>query len=878
MTDKKNSDGNETSKKAPLKDEKGDGAQTVHEPEIILTPKALAKVEQQLPGLIFVLPVQENVLFPGLVLPLALQDKRDLATLEQARSQSAFLGIVTVRPEEVEDAHGETAKDVQGNTQGNSSGGKESATASPPGRSTLTASEPALKKKEPDNFYEIGCAGKIVQVVNLPGDRTGVMVVGLRRMRVKKWVRLDPVIIAEVDYPDETIKDVRESRALERELKSAFEELVSARPDMREEGLQILEKVEGPARLTDFVAGNLGLPVTDRQGLLATFEIDARLRQLLSLLERELDLARLGEKVRNEIKDKVEKHQRDFYLREQLKAIRHELGEEKDEKQVEVGEYSQRIEEAKMPPEAEKRAKYELKRLSILPQEAAEYHVIRTYLDWLTELPWSKTTEDNEDINRAEQILNEDHYGLEEVKERIVEFLAVRKLRPKQEGAILCLVGPPGVGKTSLGQSVARAMGRKFHRISLGGMRDEAEIRGHRRTYVGALPGRILQGLRRIGTKNPVFMLDEIDKLTADYRGDPSSALLEVLDPAQNDNFNDNYLEVPFDLSSVMFIATGNYAGRIPKPLYDRMEIITIPGYIPDEKVKIASRYLVPRQIEGHGLESSSLKIHQRALKKIVSKYTREAGVRELERRIARICRKVAADVARGKIKKKKKVKITPADLEDYLGRPKYRDDVQVRARRAGVAVGLAWTPFGGDVLFVEAARMSGQGDLQVTGKLGDVMSESAHIAASVVRANGMRWDVAEDAFRENKIHIHVPEGAVPKDGPSAGVTLATALVSLLSNSGRGVPIKARVAMTGELTLRGAVLPVGGIREKVVAAKRAGVRTVILPRANEPALHELPERVKKGLDFVLVEEFEEVLRAAMPARFVKKLDRRSEKE
>jgi ATP-dependent Lon protease len=840
MAAKEGSDdsGNE-GKKKKRKDEEKKSDAVAHEGEIVIPPNALAKVDDQLPSVLFVIPVAENVLFPGLILPLALSDKRDIATLEQARSQSNFVGIITVRPDQ------RRSENEQGTDED--------------------------EDEEPENFYELGCAARIVQVVNLPGERTGVMVAGLRRMRVTKWLKLEPVVIAQVDYPDETLKDARESRALSRQVRQAFMELVKSRPDMRDEVAQVLSAVEGPARLTDFVAGNISLSVEDRQGLLATFEIDARLRQLLGYLERELDLARLGEKVRSEIKEKVEKHQRDFYLREQLKSIRQELGEEMDEKQVETDEYDRRIAEAKMPEEAEKRARYELKRLSVLPQEAAEYHVIRTYLDWMTEVPWSISTEDNEDITRAERILDEDHYGLEEVKARIVEFLAVRKLRPRQTGAILCLVGPPGVGKTSLGQSVARAMGRKFHRMSLGGMRDEAEIRGHRRTYVGARPGRIIQGLRRVGTRNPVFMLDEIDKLASDYRGDPASALLEVLDPAQNNTFTDNYLEVPFDLSHVMFIATGNYAGQIPKPLLDRMEVISIPGYIPDEKVKIASRYLVPRQIEEHGLQKSKLKINQKTLKKIVGRYTREAGVRELERNIARICRKVAADVARGQKTEDEKIKIAPQDLPDLLGKRKYRADVQVRARRPGVAVGLAWTPFGGDVLFVEAADMPGKGEVEVTGQLGEVMSESARIATSLVRANTNRWDIPAKAFADRRLHIHVPEGAVPKDGPSAGVTLVAALVSLLTSQGKGLATKARVAMTGEITLTGEVLPVGGIREKIVAAKRAGVRKVVLPKANEPDLYQLPDRVKKGLEIALVEEIEEALREVLPVKFARKL-------
>ena len=836
MAKKDNGKKVENTKKKLKAEKRQEGDQEVHEPEIVLPQQALARMDDGFPSMMFLIPVKDTVLFPGLVMPLAMNEERDLATLEQVRSHSNKVGLVAVRPEKEDD------------------------------------SLVILKRKEPDNLYDIGCAGSVVQTVKLPDDRTGVMIAGKRRMRIKKWVRLEPVIIAEVDYPDETVKDVRETEALDKQVRAAFKELVEKRPDLQDSILQILPNVEGPARLTDFVAGHLPIDLSAKQGLLATFEIDARLRQVLGFLEKELDLARLGERVRNEIREKVEKNQRDFYLREQLKALRRELGEEKDEKQVEEEEYRKKIEEAGMSEEAQKRAEYELKRLSVLPQEAAEYHVIRTYLDWLVELPWSRSTEDNEDINRAEAILEEDHYGLEEVKKRIVEFLAVRKLKPKQQGAILCLVGPPGVGKTSLGQSVARAMGREFHRMSLGGMRDEAEIRGHRRTYVGALPGRILQGLKRVGSRNPVFMLDEIDKLASDYRGDPASALLEVLDPAQNHTFADHYLELPFDLSHVLFIATANYAGRIPKPLYDRMEILTIPGYIPDEKVAIARRYLVPRQVEEHGLNKSNVKFYKKALTRIVRSYTREAGVRELERRIGRISRKIAADKVRGKTKEEKKIKITPDNLEDYLGPHRFKDDIQVRAKRPGVATGLAWTPFGGDVLFVEAVAMAGNGRVQVTGKLGDVMSESAQIAMSVVRSRAKDLGIEEGFFKEHNLHIHVPAGAVAKDGPSAGVTLATTLVSLLANGGKGVPTKARVAMTGELTLQGTVLPVGGIREKVVAAKRAGVRKVIVPKENEPDVDELPQRVRKGLEFVFAQTVDDVWQATLPVRFTRELE------
>ena len=796
---------------------------------------ALARLGDELPTVLFVLPVDEQVLYPQMILPVGVSGKRELATLAQLKGKGDFVGVVTRRP-------GKSRPDTDG----------------------------VVEIEAPEALYNVGCIGQVMQQMQLPDGTQGVVVAGIARLRITRFVKTAPVFIIEPEYPEEVVHDPRTAQGLIPHLRKSFAELVALRPDVPDEMVAMVNRIDDPARLTDFIATNIDLEVAERQSLLATFDVDSRIEQTFALLDRQIDLARLGEQSRTELREKMERHQREFYLREQLKTIKKELGEEVDEKSMEADDYDRRIAEAKMLPEAEKRARYELRRLSMLPQEAAEYHVIRTYLDWLCDLPWSKRSTENDDVTQAEAILEEDHYGLEEVKTRIVEFLAVRKLKPDRGGAVLCLVGPPGVGKTSLGRSIARAIDREFYRISLGGMRDEAEIKGHRRTYVGAMPGRILQGLRRVGTGNPVFMLDEIDKLGSDGRGDPSSAMLEVLDPAQNNSFEDHYLDTPFDLSDVMFVATANFAGQIPGPLMDRMEVIQLPGYIPDEKQKIASRYLVERQREAHGLSAGQLRINARALTAIIKGWTREAGVRELERRIGQVCRKVAAGVATGKISEDQQVIVNPQDLSGYLGNPRFGRKTEARVTRPGIAIGLAWTPVGGEVLFIEVIDMPGSGRLKLTGKLGDVMSESAQIAISVVRANSARYGIADDFFQARDLHIHVPEGAVPKDGPSAGITLATAVLSAATNQGRGQKVKAHVGMTGELTLRGAVLPVGGIREKTVAAKAAGLRTLIMSRENEPDTQELPDRVARGLTFHFVDCFDEVPVHAFAASWARK--------
>jgi ATP-dependent Lon protease len=613
--------------------------------------------------------------------------------------------------------------------------------------------------------------------------------------------------------------------------------------------------LDDPGVLADLIASTLNIPLEDKQAILETLEVKERLAKVNVLLNKELSVMELGSKIQSEVREGIDKTQREYFLREQLKAIQKELGE-KDERTVEIEELRQRLIQAKLPPEAMKEAERELDRLAKMPPAAAEYTVARTYLDWLIDLPWAVSTEDNLDISQAQKVLDEDHYDLEKVKKRILEYLAVRKLKADMKGPILCFVGPPGTGKTSLGKSIARALGRKFIRMSLGGVRDEAEIRGHRRTYVGALPGRIIQGIRKAGSNNPVFMLDEIDKLGMDFRGDPSSALLEVLDPEQNYSFSDHYLEVPFDLSKVMFITTANILDPIPPALRDRMEVLDLPGYTEEEKLGIAKDFLVPKQIEAHGLSKENIKFEDQALRRIALEYTREAGVRNMEREIANICRGVARKVAEGQ----KGLTVVEAEsVPSFLGPAKFFSEVAERTSEPGVATGLAWTPTGGDILFIEATRMKGRKGFNLTGQLGEVMKESAQAALSYVRAKAKTLKIPENFFDSSDIHIHVPAGAIPKDGPSAGVTIFTAITSLLT----GRPVRNDVAMTGEITLRGLVLAVGGIKEKILAARRAGITTVILPKRNEKDLQEVPEQVKKDMKFHFVQRMDEVIRIAL---------------
>ncbi|WP_227767683.1 endopeptidase La [Zhaonella formicivorans] len=710
---------------------------------------------------------------------------------------------------------------------------------------------------EPDlsDIYEFGTIAEIKQLLKLPGGTIRVLVEGISRAKIKKLVSEDPYFKVEVEeYREKEQKDL-EAEALMRSLIDLFEQYVKLSKKIPPEAVVSVVTLEEPGRLADVVASHLSLKLTDKQKVLEATEVKARLELLCKILTNEMEILELERKINARVRKQMEKTQREYYLREQLKAIQKELGE-KDDRAAEGEELREKLEKAKLPKEVKEKALKEIERLEKMPPMVAEATVVRNYLDWLLALPWNKQTKDRLDINVAEQILDEDHYGLKEVKDRILEYLAIRQLAQKMRGPILCFVGPPGVGKTSLAKSIARALERKFVRMSLGGVRDEAEIRGHRRTYVGAMPGRIIQSIKQAGTKNPVILLDEIDKLGSDFRGDPSSALLEVLDPEQNNAFSDHYIESPFDLSKVMFITTANVQYTIPRPLLDRMEVIHISGYTEEEKLQIAIRHLVPKQIAEHGLKLEQLTISENAIRRIIREYTKEAGVRNLERQIATICRKVARDIVAGKATSGK---ISAQNVEQYLGIPRFRYGMAEQKSEVGVATGLAVTEVGGDVLSVEATVLKGKGNLTLTGKLGDVMKESAYAGFSYIRSKAADLGIPEDFYEKYDIHIHVPEGAIPKDGPSAGITMATALASTLSNR----PVRKDVAMTGEITLRGRVLPVGGIKEKVLAAHRAGVKTVIIPKENEKNLEDVPPNVKRKLEFVLVDHLDQVLPKAL---------------
>jgi ATP-dependent Lon protease len=737
----------------------------------------------------------------------------------------------------------------------------------------IAARNPELENPGPADLYRIGTIATVHRLFRAPDNTIRLLVQGLARFRILEFIHEEPYLKAKVEYIPETIESDLEIEALARSARDQFEQISTLTPSIPRELVTSITSLEDPLQTVYTIANFQRIELQDAQALLELDSTRAKLEKLVDFLVHEVEVLQLGQKIQNEARSEIEKVQRDYYLREQMKAIQKELGE-RDEQAVEIEEFRKKIAEAKMPEESEKQATRELERLSHLPTAAAEYGVIRTYLDWLVSLPWSKGTNDNLDIAHARKILDQDHYGLQDVKERILEFLAIRKLRlerkdeakpPSQdkirrerEGVILCFVGPPGVGKTSLGQSIARAMERKFIRISLGGMRDEAEIRGHRRTYIGAMPGRVLQALRRVESKNPVFMLDEVDKLTFDFHGDPASALLEVLDPEQNVEFRDNYLEVSYDLSQVFFITTANQLETIPAPLMDRMEIIHLSGYTESEKIAIAKGYLGPRQTRENGLRSEEVTFTREALKTIINTYTRESGVRNLERKIGAVCRKVGTRIAE---RKKHTARITPKVVRELLGHPTFlaTEEIDVRTSIPGVVPGLAWTPFGGDILFIEAARMPGAKGFQVTGSVGNVMQESARAALSYVRSHAEQLGLQKDFFDKADIHLHIPEGAQPKDGPSAGVTMATALVSLISNRS----VKKGVSMTGEVTLRGQVLPVGGIKEKMLAAHRAGLKTIILPKRNSQDLEDIPEEIKKALNFVFAETVDDVLKAAL---------------
>ncbi len=771
---------------------------------------------EELPDALPVLPLRETVAYPDTLSPLGVGQERSIKLVDDVLAANRMLVMVASR-------------------------------------------EPEDETPGPDQLYDVGVVGVVTRMLKVPDGSIRILVQGTQRVRIGDYVAEEPYLVARIDELPDEVEDSPELEALTRNVQKTFSEIIEQIPYLPEELQLAVANVDDPSALSHLIAGALRIPTGEKEELLEEVDVGKRLRMIAKILARELEVIQLGSQIQSEVQESIDKGQREFFLREQMKAIQAELGEA-DEQQAEIDELRERIEAAELPEHALKSAERELGRLEKLPPAAAEYGVIRTYLEWLVELPWNEETEDDLDIENARGVLDEDHYDMEKIKDRILEYLAVRKLNPDSPGPILCFVGPPGVGKTSLGKSIARALGRNFERISVGGVRDEAEIRGHRRTYVGAMPGTIIRALRDAGSKNPVFMIDEIDKMGSDFRGDPSSAMLEVLDPAQNSTFRDHYMDLPVDLSEVLFIATANVLDTIPGPLRDRMEMIPLAGYTTDEKMHIARKYLVPRQIEANGLKPGQIEFTDPALTAIIEEYTREAGVRNLEREIGTVCRKVARDFAE-KDGKGKKVKVSGKKARALLGRQKFFAESRRRTRVPGVATGLAWTPTGGDVLFVEATAMPGTGRLVITGQLGDVMKESAQAALSFVRANAslVAPDVAEEWFAEHDIHIHVPAGAVPKDGPSAGVAMTVALVSLVT----GRPVRNDVAMTGEVTLTGQVLPIGGVKEKSLAAQRAGIKLVILPERNEGDVEEIPEHERAELDFAYVDTVGEAVSIAL---------------
>jgi ATP-dependent Lon protease len=765
------------------------------------TPVDKIEIGEELP----VLPLRDTVIYPHIVAPLLVTEDPLIKLIDDALAGDRIVAVFAAK-EGVEDEM--------------------------PG---------------PDDLYGVGSAVAVARMFKLPDGKMQLLVQGVARLKAVEYTQTEPYLKAKVERLRDVLEDTVEVEALARNALNLFRQIVNLAPYLPEEIYIAAMNVSEPNDLSDFLAANINLDTEQKQQLLEELNVKERLRKLTVFLNHEVEVLEVGSRIQSQVQSELSKGQREFYLREQLKAIQKELGEV-DEKTMEINELRDQIEKTGMPEEARKEAERELDRLANMPSAAAEYTVARTYLDWMVNLPWTTSTDDNLDVKRAARILDEDHYDLEKVKERILEYLSVRNIKKDTKGPILCFVGPPGVGKTSLGHSIARALGRHFHRISLGGVRDEAEIRGHRRTYVGALPGRIIQGLRKAGTNNPVFMLDEV----VDFRGDPAAALLEVLDPEQNHSFTDHYLDVPFDLSHVMFITTANILYSIPPALLDRMEVIELPGYTEPEKVKIAQQFLLPRQLSEHGLETYDVKIEQDTISSIVRNYTREAGVRNLEREIAGVMRKIARKIAEGG---KGPFTVTPSDLREMIGPVRFRQEVIEEADEVGVATGLAWTEVGGDVLFVEVESYPGKGNLTLTGKLGEVMQESARAAVTYSKANADKLGIPKDFFDANDVHIHVPAGAIPKDGPSAGVTMAVALVSAAT----GKPVEKDVAMTGEITLRGKVLPVGGIKEKVLAANRAGVKKVILPEENEKDLEEVPDFVKQEMEFSFVKNADEIM-------------------
>jgi len=761
-----------------------------------------------------VLPIRNAVLFPGAVAPFDVGREKSVALVEDVDNlPSPVIAIFAQR-------------------------------------------DPSTDDPGADDLHHVGCAARVLKALKHSSGNYSLILQGLTRIRLEDVTQGSPYLKAKIKRLDEAKLDDDEAEALSMSLRDIAKQVIQLMPELPREAGSLIDSIQAPGALADLVAANLDAPVEEKAQLLETVEVKERIRKVLRLLTRQLEILKMRERINSQIKEEMGKNQREYVLRQQLKAIKEELGED-DGDQGDLDGLEDRIAKANLPNEAEQVAKKQIKRLRNMQVGSAEYTVVRTYLDWILDLPWHVQTPDNMEIAQVRKVLDEDHYGLEKVKKRILEYLAVRKLKKDKKGPILCLIGPPGVGKTSLGRSIARALGRKFHRVSLGGVHDEAAIRGHRRTYVGALPGQIIQGMKKAATINPVFMMDEVDKIGHDFRGDPAAALLEVLDPEQNNTFADHYLEIPYDLSNVMFVATANVADPIPAPLRDRMEILEIPGYTRREKLAIARQHLIPKQIEEHGITPQQLEITDPAVEIVIDAYTREAGVRTLERQIASIIRGVAVKIAEGDLTPRK---IENEDqVREFLGAQRYTSEVAERTEEAGVATGLAWTSVGGEILFIEATRMWGSGKLQLTGQLGEVMKESAQAALSYVRANAERFGISKDFLEKSDIHIHIPAGAMPKDGPSAGVTMFTALVSMLT----GVRVRHDVAMTGEITLRGRVLPIGGLKEKVLAAHRAGIKRVIVPERNKADLDEVPAEVKDSLEFVFVKKMEEVLDAAL---------------
>jgi len=773
---------------------------------------SLEDLEYKVPPILPILPLRKIVLFPAMVLPIAVEKEHHIKLIEDALNKDKLMGVFLSKVPE----------------------------------------DPS-----PLEIEEYGTMGSIIRMIKVPDGSIRVLAQGLNRIRIQSIVQEKPYISAKVEKVEDAPVSEKEIEPVKNKLLNIFKEFVDYSPYLPDEITTVALNIDNTSNLADFISGNLKIDLRARQELLQMRNVKERYEKLIEILSDDLARAKVQGEITGKVQKELTEFQRKAILREQLKEIKKELGEE-DAVAIQIKEYKERIKKAKMSEEAEETARAELERIEMIPPHSPEYNVIRNYLDWLCDLPWQKQTKDNLDIKKAEKILNEDHHDLEDVKERIIEFLSVRKLKKDAKGSIICLVGPPGVGKTSVGQSIARALGRKFTRLSLGGVHDEAEIRGHRRTYIGALPGRIIQHLKRLKTKNPIFMLDEVDKIGKDFRGDPASALLEVLDPEQNNTFRDNFLEVAFDLSSIMFITTANITDTIPDPLLDRMEAIRMPGYTAPDKFKIANKYLVPRRIKENGLTKKQIVFTDAAIKKIINNYTREAGVRNLEREIGKACRKIAKKVAK---EEGKTFKIDEKLLEDYLGPIRFRGEAKEKEPSIGVATGLAWTPAGGTIHFVEATIMEGKGDLTLTGQLGEVLKESARAALSYIKSNAPIFNIEPSKFANKDIHIHIPEGAIPKDGPSAGITLSVALISTIAEK----PASPDYGMTGEITLRGKILPIGGVKEKVLAAKMAGIKKVILPKDNEKDIADIPEEYKKGLNFYFINRIEEAVKLTIPS-------------